>query len=78
MLVAVVHEIWPRPTKPTSKPIKIIGPVDAGDGFEAARSLAEARAKVFDHHDYAGEADYWWGYNDNATAECHRFVVRAS
>jgi hypothetical protein len=76
MLVPVVHEIWPWPVKSISKP-KIIGPVDAGDGYDAARKLAEARAKNFERHSYEPEFDYWWGHNNGAT-EYHRFVVRAS
>jgi hypothetical protein len=76
LIVAVVHEIWPHPTTPTSKPIRIRGTVDAGDGYEDARSLAEGRAKVFDHHGYHEEDDYWWGFSDNVPTECHRFLVR--
>jgi hypothetical protein len=74
MLIAVIEEIWPWPVRPDSTP-KVIGPVDAGDGYDAARRLAETRAKKFERHEYNREFDYWWGRNEGAT-EYHRFCVR--
>jgi hypothetical protein len=78
MLVAVVEEIWSWPEGADSKP-RIIGPVNAADGYEAARHLAKARAEWFDRHGYEGNArhDYWWGHNENAST-LHRYVIRAS
>jgi hypothetical protein len=78
MLVAVVEEIWPWPEKTDSKP-RIIGPVDAADGYDAARQLAKRRAEKFDRHAYEPNArhDYWWGRNEGA-AVLHRYVMRVS
>jgi hypothetical protein len=76
MLVAVVEEIWPWPERHDSKP-HIIGPVDAADGYDAARELARLRASKFESHDYEGEQDYWWGHNKDEPV-LHRYVVRAS
>jgi hypothetical protein len=79
MIVAVVEEIWPWPSRPDSTPI-VIGPVAASpDGYDAARQLAKARAQKFERHGYEDDArhEYWWGRNDNAD-RLHRFVVRAS
>jgi hypothetical protein len=50
--------------------------VAAGDGYPAARELAETQAKEFERHEYNGEFDYWWGHNEGA-AEYHRFVIGA-
>jgi hypothetical protein len=78
MLVAVVEEIWPWPEDADSKP-RIIGPVNAADGYEAARQLAKARAERFDRYGYEDDArhDYWWGRNEGARV-LHRYVIRAS
>jgi hypothetical protein len=78
MLVTVFKEIWPWPERPDSTPT-IVGPVDAGEGFHAARQMAKARAENFDHHGYEGDArhEYWWGRNDGGR-ELHRYVLRAS
>jgi len=78
MLVAVVEEIWPWPEREDTNP-SVIGPVDAADGYSAARQLAKARAERFDRHGYEGDAryDYWWGRNEG-TDVLHRYVIRAS
>jgi hypothetical protein len=78
MLVAVFEEIWPWPVRTDSKPT-IVGPVDAADGYDAARQLAKARAERFDGHGYEANArhDYWWGRKERADI-LHRYVIKAS
>jgi hypothetical protein len=78
MLVAVFEEIWPWPEKVDSKP-RIIGPVEAADGHDAARQLAKQRAQKFDRHGYEPNArhDYWWGRKEGELV-LHRYVVKAN
>jgi hypothetical protein len=75
MLVSVYEEVWPWPIKKDSQP-KMIGPVGAGDGYEAARAIAKAMAEKFDHSKYEGEFDYWYGHNEGAP-DLHRYVIGA-
>jgi hypothetical protein len=72
-LVPVFEEIWPRLLTANAKP-KFIGPVDAGDGYDAAREKAKSKVAKFDHRNFDEEFDYAWGYN-NGAPELHRYVV---
>ena len=75
MLIGVYEETWPWPVRRDSLPTTQ-RPVGAADGDAAARALAKEMARKFDHSDFVGEHDYWWGHDQDAP-QLYRYVIRS-
>ena len=73
MLIGVYEETWPWPVRRNSLPTTQ-RPVGAADGHAAARALAKEMARKFDHSDFVGEHDYWWGHDQDAP-QLYRYVI---